>query len=98
LHEDLHESGVKVQALCPGFTHTEFHEAREYMEMDAQNIPAFLWMDARDVTAASLKALDGSRVVVIPGLIYKLLVFFARLGVIQLFMPLARKIMMKKQP
>ncbi len=80
VNKGLQGSGVKVQALCPGFTHTEFHEARPHMDMDVDHIPAFMWMDARRVIAASLKALDGRRVVVVPGLIYKLAVFFGRLG------------------
>jgi len=80
LHKELPGTGVKVQALCPGFTHTEFHEPRATMDMDVHSIPEFLWMDARSVTAASLKSLDWDRVVVVPGVIYKLVVFFARLG------------------
>jgi hypothetical protein len=32
------------------------------------------------VTAASLKALDRNQVVVVPGILYKLAVFFGRLG------------------
>lgn len=80
VNRGLKGSGVKIQALCPGFTHTEFHEAREYMDMDTTKTPGFMWMDARRVIAVSLKALDGKRVIVVPGLIYKLAVFFGRLG------------------
>ncbi len=51
---------VKVQALCPGFTHTEFHEARPHINMDVDHIPAFMWMDARRVAVvASLKPWTG---------------------------------------
>ncbi len=80
VNKGLKGSGVKIQVLCPGFTHTEFHEVRERMAMETRNIPAYMWMDARRVTAASLKALDGNRVLVVPGVIYKLAVFFGRLG------------------
>jgi short-subunit dehydrogenase len=80
VNKGLKGSGVKIQALCPGFTHTEFHEVREHMAMETRNIPAFMWMDARRVTAASLKALDGNQMLVVPGVIYKLAVFFGRLG------------------
>ena len=81
LHKDLRGTGVKIQALCPGFTHTEFHVARESMiTMKTNKIPAFLWLDAGKVTAASLKALDRDQCLVIPGLIYKLGVLVGRLG------------------
>ncbi len=80
VNRGLRGTGVKVQALCPGFTHTEFHAARANMDMDTERIPAILWMDVEKVTATSLKALDRNQVVVAPGILYKLAVFFGRLG------------------
>jgi short-subunit dehydrogenase len=80
VNKGLKGSGVKIQSLCPGFTHTEFHDVRDNMAMETSRIPGFMWMDARTVTAASLKALDWDQVVVVPGVIYKLAVFFGRLG------------------
>lgn len=61
-------SPVKVQALCPGFTITEFHGV---MGMDPGQIPAFLWMKADDVVEASLKGFDRGDVIVVPGWKYK---------------------------
>ena len=80
VNRGLKGTGVKVQALCPGFTHTEFHEPRPYMDMDIKRFPSILWTDARKVTAASLNALDRGPVVVVPGILFKLAVFFGRLG------------------
>jgi len=80
LHKGLRGKGVRIQALCPGFTHTKFHEPSDIMDMDVHRIPAILWMDARRVVSVSLKALEWDQAVVIPGLIYKLAVFFGRLG------------------
>ena len=62
-------SPIHVQALCPGFTVTEFHDT---LGVDRRNVPAFLWMKAEDIVDASLRGLDRSRVVVIPGWKYKL--------------------------
>ena len=61
-------SPVRVQALCPGFTVTEFHDT---LGMDRRQVPGFLWMKADDVVEASLRSL-GRKVVVIPGLQYKI--------------------------
>lgn len=66
LHAELASTGVKVQALCPGYTHTEFHDAPEFAA--AARIPDFVWMSAEDVVAASLRALERNRVVCIPGI------------------------------
>jgi hypothetical protein len=62
-------SPVKVQALCPGFTRTEFHQT---LGMDTGKIPAWLWMQADDVVATSLSAFDRGDVVVVPGWQYKI--------------------------
>jgi short-subunit dehydrogenase len=62
-------SAVKVQALCPGFTMSEFHDT---LGVDRNNIPLFMWMQADEVVEASLRGLDRGQVIVIPGTIYKL--------------------------
>ena len=62
-------SPVKVQALCPGFTVTEFHET---LGMDRKAIPQFLWMKADDVVEASLDGFDRGKTIVVPGWKYKI--------------------------
>jgi hypothetical protein len=69
-------SPVRVQALCPGFTRTGFHEA---MKMDAKTIPAWLWMQADDIVQASLNGLARGNTVVVPGAIYKIVVMLEKL-------------------
>ncbi len=64
-------SKVKVQALCPGFTISGFHDAAK---MDRKTIPAWLWMKAEDVVDASLEGLAKDQVIVVPGAIYQALV------------------------
>jgi uncharacterized protein len=63
-------SRVKVQALCPGFTTTEFQDVAG---VDRSRIPARLWMPAESVVDASLKGLARDQLFVVPGAIYKLL-------------------------
>ena len=64
-------SHVKVQALCPGFTVTEFHDV---MKVDRKVVPAGFWTPAETVVDASLKALETGKLFVVPGWRYKLLV------------------------
>jgi short-subunit dehydrogenase len=64
LHEELRGSGVRVQSLCPGLTHTEiFTKAGA----DVSGLPSFLWMDPEDVVAESLSALERGAVLCVPG-------------------------------
>ncbi len=64
-------SAVRVQALCPGFTHSEFHDVAG---IDRATIPSWLWLRAEDVVAMSLRGLDCGQLFVVTGSQYKLLV------------------------
>ncbi len=68
-------SPVRVQALCPGFTYTEFHDV---LGIDRSFIPRNLWMPADVVVEASLRALDEGQLIVIPGWRYRLIVGLQR--------------------
>ena len=73
---ELRGKGVYVQALCPGFTHTEFH-ARGNMDMSHTHDS--WWMTAERVVSDSLAALDRQRpTVVVPGAGYKLVALILR--------------------
>jgi len=66
---DLLGSPVVVQALCPGFTYTEFHDV---LGVDRNKIPRWLWMDAETVVEASLCGLESRKLFVIPGWQYRI--------------------------
>ena len=77
LQLELAGTGIEVQALCPGYTHTEFHAEIEQTGFDKSRVPADMWMDADAVVAASLAALGSATVLVVPG---ETNVGFARMG------------------
>ncbi len=64
LHEELAGTGVKVQALCPGLTATEFQEVAHTDHVPFNKTPA---MKPEDVVAWSLAGLDRGRLRVIAG-------------------------------
>jgi uncharacterized protein len=65
LHEELRGTGVGIQALCPGLTHTEIFERAG---TDTSRLPSFLWMEPDEVVDASLAALARGEVICVPGL------------------------------
>ncbi len=71
LAAELRGTGVQVQALCPGYTVTEFHDSSEYARFDRSRSPSFLWMSPREVVTESLRALERDNVIFVPGLAYK---------------------------
>lgn len=65
--------GVTVTAVCPGFTHTNFHE-RMGLAPGHEGVPDFMWLDARDVVRDGLRDAARGRSVSIPSVRYKVLV------------------------
>ncbi len=70
-------TGVNVSALCPGFTHTDFHSAGELMEMKSR-LPGFLWYNADVVVREGLAAVEKGKSVAISGRLYRWLDPIAR--------------------
>ena len=72
INTELAATNVKVSALCPGFTRTEFHKRAR---MSMKGLPSFMWLNSdKLVEKAWVDALKG-RAVSIPGWQYQLLVF-----------------------
>ncbi len=74
LNCDVAARGVRVQALCPGLTHTGFHGTETMKGFVKEKTPTFAWLSSTFVVRTSLRALRARRhrVVCIPSLRYKL--------------------------
>ncbi|MCX5993956.1 MAG: SDR family oxidoreductase [Chloroflexi bacterium] len=72
LQLEVESAGIRVQALCPGFTRTGFHSVDEYKSVDFSTIPTFMWMPAEKVVEQSWQALRRKKVVFIPGFINRM--------------------------
>jgi short-subunit dehydrogenase len=88
LHTELSNTNLNISALCPGFTHTEFHQ-RGKMKMSG--LPNFMWLEADRVVADSWCAAMAGKAICIPGWQYKILSTIARFGP----RPLVRKLGIK---
>jgi short-subunit dehydrogenase len=82
LAAEVRSQGVRVQALCPGFVVSEFHDTLPPDEDPRKSIPSFVWSRADDVVDSSLRALARGRVVVVPGWHWRVVYGIARLGLL----------------
>lgn len=62
--------GVNVSALCPGFTHTDFHETAGLSDMKAQ-MPKWLWYSADVVVRDGIRGVESCKPVVVSGRLYR---------------------------
>lgn len=69
------DAGVTVMALCPGFTHTEFHQR---MGASMDDIPRWMWLKADKVVKSSLRDLAKHKAISIPSIRYKVLAMLAQ--------------------
>lgn len=74
LDMEVKGQGVHIQALCPGFTRTDFHGKLNLSKADYKKIDKMKWMTADGVVSYSLKHLYGNKVVCIPGFMNRMVV------------------------
>ena len=72
LAREVAGTDVRVQALLPGYTYTEFHDRAEFRNFKRSSIPGILWLSAHDLVAESLQDLAMGSGISIPGAIYNL--------------------------
>jgi short-subunit dehydrogenase len=85
LHTELRSTNVRVLALCPGFTHTEFHQ-RGKMRMN--DLPKFMWLEADHVVEKAWSDVLAGKAISVPSWQYTFISSLARFGP----RPLVRKV------
>jgi len=73
----LRGTGVRVQALCPGFVRTEFHQRAN---IDMSSTPGWAYVDDDFLVATSMADLRANRPLSIPGVLYKSIYLATRLA------------------
>ncbi len=76
LQYEVKDYNIKIQALCPVFTPTSFHKSINRDLEFMKNIPDFFWTPKEDVVLSSLKALNSSTVICIPGNFNRIIYWF----------------------
>lgn len=77
LAQEVAGTGVRVVAVCPGYTHTEFHQ-RAGIDMSA--LPEWLWLDVADVVDQALRDIAVGRTVSVAGPQYRVATSLLRHG------------------
>lgn len=72
---EVQDAGVRVVAVCPGYVRTDLHR-RAGLDHLTRNVPAWMWLNADDVVQSTMRALQRGKVVVVPGLAYRLVLPF----------------------
>lgn len=79
LSRENFSKGIKVTALCPGFTYSEFHDVNNTRASMSQ-LPGFMWLDVDFVVRKCLDAMGKDQVPtqVVPGRQYRALLWMNR--------------------
>jgi uncharacterized protein len=72
---ELRGTGITVTALCPGWVRTEFHDRAGIKK---SSIPNVMWLDAEPLVRAALRDVDRGKVISIPTIRYRALIWLAR--------------------
>ncbi len=67
LSSNVRNPRIYIQALCPGFTYSEFHDTNSMGGFSRESFSKVPWMTAEEVVTLSLNAVKSKNVIFIPG-------------------------------
>lgn len=70
LWTQLRGTGVTATAVCPGFTHTEFHERAD---LPMEWLPEWLWLSVEELVTGALADADAGKAISVPGRQWKVI-------------------------
>lgn len=92
LQGELLDTGIRVQALCPGFVPTGFLDHPDYEVLQVKHkIPRWLWTSAEEVVEESFRALKRDQVICIPGFKNRIFIAMTRIGLADLLLKCLEK-------
>ncbi len=94
LHVELSPLGINVQALCPGFTRSDFHRDLNVKNEIFKNRGLIRWMGADEVAGLSLKNVNKNGGLYVPGWSNKILYIIVKLLPRKYYYYIARKMKM----
>jgi len=94
VQDEVRGTGIRIQALCPGFVHTGFHSADGMKTFDPLSIPRWMWLTPEQTVDCSLRNLRSKRVIVVPG---RRMALLARFMQMPLFRPIVQALVRQKR-
>jgi short-subunit dehydrogenase len=91
LSHEVSRFGVHVTAICPGFTHSEFHDVTGTRE-GVDKLPRWLWMDASAVARQGFDAVMAGTPIYINGKVNRAIALLVRYVPHAIVVGIARKI------
>jgi short-subunit dehydrogenase len=76
ISEELRGTNIRISALCPGFTHTEFHQRAG---INKKTVPTWMWLSVDSVVREGWRDHKRGKAVSVPSMRYKFLVALIRL-------------------
>jgi short-subunit dehydrogenase len=73
VHQELANTGIRITALCPGLTKTEFQSVSNTSKYESK-FPAVAWTSVKLVARTGLEGVIKGKPIVVPGILYKTLV------------------------
>jgi len=67
LKSEVKDKDIYVQALCPGFTYSEFHDTDSMNGFNREDFSKAPWMSAEEVVSLSLETVKSKNAIFIPG-------------------------------
>jgi len=98
LQTEVKSYGIKIQALCPGFTPTSFHSSINRDAEFVKHIPGFLWTSIDSVVETSLSKLNKKRVVCIPGKVNTFVYWMNKVRILSRWIKYIAQKKQKEQP
>lgn len=94
LNTELFGTKVKISALCPGYTRTEFHQRGR---MSMKGLPNFMWLNADKLVAKAWSDALKGKALSIPGWQYQILTFVMRYAPRSLVRKIGMKVRVKQR-
>jgi short-subunit dehydrogenase len=73
VHQELANTGIRITALCPGLTKTEFQSVSNTSKYESR-FPAVAWTSVKLVARTGINGVIKGKPIVVPGILYKTLV------------------------